>query len=175
MNYIWWLWLGENSADHDLLNYLAFHFGKEVLRNHRLCRRTPDFSGCPPTPGLEHLHLNSVIKIRSEAHTPSWRWGQERQWVCAKASLLPGLLFFLNLNFNRARRVPALGCHSPPCLLNHWGTVGLWMHEEVLSAGTLEKAFKKKNIQPSMTPANPSPRMQIYFCERSGCLCVTVI
>lgn len=52
-------------------------------------------------------------------------------------------VFFFYLYFNRAQRVLALGCLSPPCLLNHWGTIGLWMHEEVLSAGTLEKAFKK--------------------------------
>lgn len=94
----------------------------------------------------------SVIRASSDVETLFWRWGQERMWVCAKAWLIPTRLFFFffNLNVNRAQRAPALGCLSPHCLLNHWGTIGLWMHEEVLSAGTLEKAFKK-NIQPSMT------------------------
>lgn len=109
----------------------------------------------------------------------------------------PLFFFFINLNVNRAQRAPALACLSPHCLLNHWATIGLWVHEEVLSAGTLEKAFKKtfnqvwlqrihlqecKYTSASVQGASVSPRSksscqrkaygsQIWF-QRSFCYCI---
>lgn len=48
-------------------------------------------------------------------------------------------------NFKKAQRAQTLGCLSPHCLLNHWGTIGLSMHEKVLSASTLQRALKKNH------------------------------
>lgn len=150
----------------------------EVTTCHVLCTHThihggwqthmfqPDTRVLPPYQSFEWLRTQLLVSVDRVEEV---KIATACRGPTAPTAPTPASVYW---NFKKTQRVWALGCLSPRCSLNHWGTFGLSMHEKVLSTSTLEKAFKKKTIQhpTSATSLNASSRIRVSSCKLSGCL-----